>query len=555
MIFGSLDEFLSPKVTKKNIIYGAYVATENLYKALFKYGTFDEFHFFLSSPKKTIDNINKRSVDFPIDFDRVKFITKNLLPSYLNKIEYSLFFTSSPNLSNLAYLRSHYASRYFSVCGYSYTVSYPHLLREIFFNNMISELYNFDSIICSSSAVRTAIEKINNLISKTFSDELRLGIKYKGRMDCIPLGIETACFGKTEKFKARNALNLPKDKTLILYFGRFSLYDKMDLSPLLVVYKELLQKRKDILLILAGNDAQDRFGIKLKNIARKMGILSDIHFYFSPSQEKKYLLYSASDIFVSPSDNIQESFGLTVLEAMASGLPVIVSDWNGYRDIVRQGKNGFLIPTYWANCAHDISLSSRIYQDWHRDHLLLSQSVYVDIKRMYQYIDALIKNKELRLKLGENARDSAFSNYDWGILINKYEQLWRRLSTACKKHKISRRKSELFSPKYFLCFGHYASNFLNKNHKVAISKEGAFFLENLREKSISEVFKGVISMRIIFIILSFLRKAKLSTTKEIQAHVKSIFAKAKLPEYAITYHILWLLKKDLIRFDSPYINL
>ena len=38
------------------------------------------------------------------------------------------------------------------------------------------------------------------------------------------------------------------------------------------------------------------------------------------------------DIFVSLSDNIQETFGLTPLEGMASGLPVVATDWNGYRD-------------------------------------------------------------------------------------------------------------------------------------------------------------------------------------------------------------------------------
>ena len=49
------------------------------------------------------------------------------------------------------------------------------------------------------------------------------------------------------------------------------------------------------------------------------------------------LYYGMADVFVSPSDNIQETFGLSVIEAMASGLPVIVSDWDGYRDTVVDG--------------------------------------------------------------------------------------------------------------------------------------------------------------------------------------------------------------------------
>ena len=54
---------------------------------------------------------------------------------------------------------------------------------------------------------------------------------------------------------------------------------------------------------------------------------------------------ASSDIFISLSDNFQETFGITPLEGMASGLPVVVSDWDGYRDTVRDQIDGFTIPT------------------------------------------------------------------------------------------------------------------------------------------------------------------------------------------------------------------
>ena len=42
---------------------------------------------------------------------------------------------------------------------------------------------------------------------------------------------------------------------------------------------------------------------------------------------------------------MQESFGLTPIEAMAAGLPRVISDWDGYRDSVNDGEDGFLIRT------------------------------------------------------------------------------------------------------------------------------------------------------------------------------------------------------------------
>ena len=59
------------------------------------------------------------------------------------------------------------------------------------------------------------------------------------------------------------------------------------------------------------------------------------------SEEIKRQALAAADIAVFLVDNPQETFGLAVVEAMAAGLPLVVSDWNGYRDLVRDGMDGF----------------------------------------------------------------------------------------------------------------------------------------------------------------------------------------------------------------------
>ena len=69
------------------------------------------------------------------------------------------------------------------------------------------------------------------------------------------------------------------------------------------------------------------------------------HFIDGLNQKNKNLILSSSDIFISLTDNFQETFGLTPLEGMAAGLPVVVTDWNGYRDTVRNNLDGFTIPT------------------------------------------------------------------------------------------------------------------------------------------------------------------------------------------------------------------
>ena len=66
------------------------------------------------------------------------------------------------------------------------------------------------------------------------------------------------------------------------------------------------------------------------------------------TENSKIESLNAANIFVSLSDNIQETFGLTVIEAMAAELPCVVTDWNGYKDLVKDNETGYLIPTKYA---------------------------------------------------------------------------------------------------------------------------------------------------------------------------------------------------------------
>ncbi|CAO0821436.1 hypothetical protein DFAR_2330023 [Desulfarculales bacterium] len=75
------------------------------------------------------------------------------------------------------------------------------------------------------------------------------------------------------------------------------------------------------------------------DLAEKLHICKDFDSSLTPN------LLTAVDIFVSPSDNLQETFGLAIIEAMAAGLPVVASDFSGYRDLVAEGRTGFLIPS------------------------------------------------------------------------------------------------------------------------------------------------------------------------------------------------------------------
>jgi D-inositol-3-phosphate glycosyltransferase len=166
------------------------------------------------------------------------------------------------------------------------------------------------------------------------------------------------------------------------------------------------------------------------------------------------LYYKASDIFVSLPDNIQESFGLTVVEAMASALPCVISDWSGYRDLIEDGVSGYLIPTLWKSCDDDLSRVG-IYNDRIIDHAILAQSVVVNIAPLTRILIRLINDSELRANIGQEGRGRAIRCFSFHVIAKAHSRLRADMASMQPISLVA--DTRVLSPKYTEHFGHFAS--------------------------------------------------------------------------------------------------
>jgi glycosyltransferase involved in cell wall biosynthesis len=133
------------------------------------------------------------------------------------------------------------------------------------------------------------------------------------------------------------------DRFQVTYLGRLNWMSKADL----LVIPRLLDCLPDghrIRATIAGATDNKHYLPLLQQHcdSPRISILQNL-----PDAEKHHLLVE-SHILFSPSDNYQETFGLTVIEAMHHGCVPVVSDFNGYRDLVRDNVNGVLLRTYAA---------------------------------------------------------------------------------------------------------------------------------------------------------------------------------------------------------------
>jgi hypothetical protein len=147
--------------------------------------------------------------------------------------------------------------------------------------------------------------------------------------------------------------------------------------------------------------------------------------------------WAGADIFCSLSDNIQETFGIVPIEAMAAGLPVVVSDWDGYKDTVRDGTDGYRIPTLMpqAGLGGDLALRHALEVDTYDMYCGHScMLVAVDIAATTQAFVRLIQQPELREQMGDAGRQRARDVYDWKVVIGQYEALWAQLAELRTAH-------------------------------------------------------------------------------------------------------------------------
>lgn len=520
---------------------GRSVADKEFLVALFKYGTFDEYHFFFENDK-LINQFKDEFQSIIIDNQKannIKLINICDLDACLATYSYTVFHTTDPILDKLLHIRNTFTLREpFPITGYTHTLSSRFLIR----GHLLTLMYkpgSYDSIICSSQCGKEVMKKIFSNINDNFQSAFGNNINYNGRFDHIPLGINTNEFNLLSKEEARQKFNLSKDLKIILSIGRLSISSKMDYLPLIDAFAETIKVEPNARLILAGGLPKDQEAYiqEIKIHANSLGITDQLIIYPNFDNDHKHILYSAADIFVSPSDNVQETFGITIIEALASGIPIVCSDWNGYKELVTEGITGFKIPTV---CQKSNGYLQDMTNLTINPSFLLSQTTAIDTKKMSETFISLLKNKTKQEEMRNEALIEA-KKYDWTNLIPQYEKLWKEL----KKIAVIEYKRSEYSLdfNYYDVFDHYPTRLLQAKDLLNITIKGIKTLKHEIQLSINNSLINYMDFNLIADILKKLSEKKL-TIAELAA------SNPQINIDKIHRHILWLLKYSLIELEQ-----
>lgn len=219
-------------------------------------------------------------------------------------------------------------------------------------------------------------------------DELNtLGIANEN-ISYIPNGVDTKLFKPVEteeKKKLRDAFGIPKDDLILLSTGNLTIVKNP--LKLIEIYSLIEKAHNGTHLVIAGKGALEN---RVRKLSDEMGM--KVLFLGHVDYKKMHNLYACADIYILTS--LYEGLPLTLLEAMSSGLPCIVSDVPSISSMVINAKAGIAV------------------------------NFNNDGKVMQKIIDFL--NDELP-EYGKNAREYAIRNHDWEEIAKSYLNEFQRI--------------------------------------------------------------------------------------------------------------------------------
>lgn len=526
-------------------VRGDWIAVDYLLEAILRFGTADRYHVFthphfLQTATALIASYEPQK----LHSGRIRICSRLNLSESSEDHDLSVFFAPQGLSVTPFRIRTFYRAMY-PVALLSHGFSSHYMLFDAFARILLSPTYSCDSVICTSRASRAAITRIFETLTERFDREFRARLEYLGRFDVIPLGVDTDKFRPAPKNSLRKRFGLPHDAVVLSYLGRIS-SAKAELLPLLRIFGSLLNTNpaRKLRLVIAGTRDLP-YAQLLEDQARNLSVAPHVHFVFDLTDEQKLCLLQSSDIFISPADSLEESFGIAPVEAMACGIPQIVSDWNGYRDTVSHGETGFLVPTHWTRADSDLAMTGALL-GLEFDKTVLGGSVAVDVRSLHSHLKELIENPQLRENMSRCSVQRARARFSFPSIVKQYEDLWTELSRMAQTLNLRATRNMIDCPSYFDCFQAHPTFVIGEDQTVTLTAFGCEISDSellLLLKALNIRFK-ILDERLIRVAISYLRNGSAGATFGSLTQVLERQCNRN-PDFA-RRHIMWLLKHGLV---------
>ena len=332
----------------------------------------------------------------PLTFHHVPIFS---FPKFLTTLSFAYFTQRGVSRGNFSLVHSHeriFAADIFTLHGIPHRYWVHHIRRKEM------SLYDLATALVEKKLVYEGNCKkfvaVSSLTREIFLQEYPID---PGLVDVIHPGVDLQDYAQQDKAFVRQGirreLGIDSADPVILFASMN--FEIKGLDDVLLALAKLKAQNRKFKLVVAGKGNIKKY----TRMAKESRILSDVMFTGPINKEKMIGMYLACDLYVMLSKF--DTFGMVVLEAMAAGLPVIISSNVGAQDLVQEGENGFIIND-------------------------TSDSDYIAAKI------ALLCDENIRRPMGEKAYQTATQN-TWDRVVAKYQELYAGIIAGRKSNPVS----------------------------------------------------------------------------------------------------------------------
>lgn len=247
------------------------------------------------------------------------------------------------------------------------------------------------------------------------------------KIEVIPNGVDPKRFkvsAETDLVAYRRRFAAPDEK-IVFFIGR--LVREKGAQELLYAIPKIRAFYPDVKFLIAGRGPMLE---ELHKLAYQLRVEDRVQFTGFADDLRRNLLYAISDVAVYPS--LYEPFGIVALEAMATGVPTVVSDTGGLAEIVTHGVNGLKAYTGNAN-----SLADNILTLLHRPELgaELSREAFREIRTLYNWQSIAGQTQDLYQRVSSQAKVRSGPSFDFPL--SSTEEIPSRYAETKKRQIIT----------------------------------------------------------------------------------------------------------------------
>lgn len=353
------------------VLAGTEIATYNIATHLAKIG--HEVHVITRIDK----GLSKESLENGFYIHRVRVVNRRILESasffintfrILRKVKPDLVHVQSILLVLHGFLAKLFLRKPYLVYGRGTDIYLASKFDRLLYKLTLSSA---DAVIAQTNHMKSAIQEF-----------------YHKDIFVIPNGVDIDRFSRLSRGKARIELNIKGDEKILLFVG--GLRPVKGVRYLIESMSIIKQEYENIRLLIVGEGEERQ---TLEGLAARLDLTECISFLGQITNDAIPGYMIASDILILPS--LSEGFPVTILEAMAAGLPIVTTRVKGMPEIVRDGENGFLVePKNPGQIGEKVLL--------------------------------LLENDDLRRRISGNNREKA-KRYSWESVARSLEEVYTKV--------------------------------------------------------------------------------------------------------------------------------